>query len=173
MERPNPSGENGWLSDKAWASILEMSRNLPAFNGLDKDFEKNTADWERIYNSLKPQSLKDPWPGQWNDLTVFRRTIVMRMIRPDKVIPCIVKLIKKEKELGKSYVLPPPFDLAKSFSDSTNKTPIIFVLSPGADPMSELQKFSAVKNIKADSLSLGQGQSEKAKIKIAQAQEQQ
>jgi len=155
MERPNPTGDNGWLSDKSWASILEMSRNLPAFNGFDKDFEKNITDWERIYNSLKPQSLKDPWPGHWNDLSVFRRLLVMRIIRQDKVIPSIVKLIKKEKELGKSYVLPPPFDLAKSFSDSTNKTPIIFVLSPGADPMSELAKFSAVKNIKADSLSLG------------------
>ncbi len=97
----------------------------------------------------------------------------MRIIRQDKVIPSIIKLIKKEKELGKEYVQPPPFDLAKSFSDSTNKTPVIFVLSPGADPMSDLDKFSKIKNIKIDSLSLGQGQSEKAKIKIAQAQEMQ
>jgi dynein heavy chain len=59
-------------------------------------------------------------------------------LRPDKVIPAIIKLIKKDKELGKAYTSPPPFDLAKSFSDSTNKTPVIFVLSPGADPMTEL-----------------------------------
>lgn len=26
MPRPNPTGANGWLSDKAWISILEMSR---------------------------------------------------------------------------------------------------------------------------------------------------
>jgi dynein heavy chain len=57
-------------------------------------------------------------------------------------VPAIQKLIKGEKELGKSYINPPPFDLAKSFTDSTNKTPIIFVLSPGADPMSELQKLA-------------------------------
>jgi dynein heavy chain len=86
--------------------------------------------------------LKDPWPGVWNELSLFRRVIVMRILRPDKVIAAIQKLIKKEKELGIRYITPPPFDLAKSFSDSTNKTPVIFVLSPGADPMSELQKLA-------------------------------
>jgi len=78
-------------------------------------------------------------------------------LRPDKVIPAIIKLIKKDKELGKAYTSPPPFDLAKSFSDSTNKTPVIFVLSPGADPMTELQKLSELKKVRWSSLSLGQG----------------
>lgn len=65
MERPNPCGESSWLSDKAWASILEVSRVIPAFHGFDRDFEKYLSDWERVYNSPKPQSLKEPWPGQW------------------------------------------------------------------------------------------------------------
>lgn len=79
----------------------------------------------------------------------------MRLIRPDKVIAAIRQLIKKEHELGKSYVNPPSFNLAKSFSDSTNKTPVIFVLSPGADPMSELSKLAEQKRIRWKSLSLG------------------
>lgn len=54
MPRANPSGDNGWLSDKAWVSILELARVLPAFVGFDKDFEKYLGDWERIYNSLAP-----------------------------------------------------------------------------------------------------------------------
>ena len=82
---------------------------------------------------------------------------MLRILRPDKVIAGIQKLIKKEKELGKSYITPPPFDLAKSFTDSTNKTPVIFVLSPGADPMSELQKLAEQKKVRWKSLSLGQG----------------
>jgi hypothetical protein len=54
MERPNPSGNNGWLTDKAWINILEMAKVLPAFHGFDKDFEKYITDWERVYNSPKP-----------------------------------------------------------------------------------------------------------------------
>jgi len=138
MDRPNPAGESAWLSDNAWCNILEMARVIPAFHGFDRDFEKFLPDWERVYSSPKPQSLKEPWPGQWQDLTLFRRLMVLRILRPDKVIPGIVKLIKKDTQLGRSYTLPPPFDLSKSFSDSTNKTPVIFVLSPGADPMTEL-----------------------------------
>jgi len=33
--------------------------------------------------------------------------------------------------------------MEKSYEDSNNKVPIIIVLSPGADPMSELQKLAA------------------------------
>jgi dynein heavy chain len=71
LRRPNPTGDNGWLSDKAWASILEMSKNLPAFNGFDIDFEKHLSDWERVFNSAKPHSIKEAWPGKWNELSLF------------------------------------------------------------------------------------------------------
>lgn len=79
----------------------------------------------------------------------------LRVFRPDKVIQVIQKLIKKEKELGPAYIVPPPFDMEKSFSDSTNKTPIIIVLSAGADPMGELLKLGDVYKQRIQSVSLG------------------
>lgn len=62
----------------------------------------------------------------------------LRVFRADKVIPIIKKMITDDKELGPQYIIPPPFDMDKSFQDSTNKVPIIIVLSAGADPMAEL-----------------------------------
>jgi dynein heavy chain len=39
--------------------------------------------------------------------------------------------------LGEKFIIVPIFDLAKCFSDSTMITPLIFVLSPGSDPVSD------------------------------------
>jgi dynein heavy chain len=63
---------------------------------------------------------------------------MMRILRPDKVINMIQKLVKKEKELGPQFIMPPTFDMERSYLDSRNDFPVIIILSPGADPMSDL-----------------------------------
>jgi len=63
--------------------------------------------------------------------------------------------------MGQKYIEPPSFDLADSFKDSTCCTPLIFILSPGTDPMTSLIKFAQDKKISQTDLitiSLGQGQ---------------
>lgn len=71
-----------------------------------------------------------------------------------------------DQEMGKFYTNPQPPEMNELYNNSTNKAPIIMVISPGADPMSEIQKFSASKKIAVDSLSLGKGQDKKATDQI-------
>jgi hypothetical protein len=47
--------------------------------------------------------------------------------------------------------------MERSFLDSQSHVPIIIVLSPGADPMAELQTLAKSKNAKVVGISLGQG----------------
>lgn len=86
LDRPNPAGEGSWFSNISWAGFLQMSRELKVFEGFDKDMEKNIKFWEEVYASANPQSDDFVWPGKWNELTILHKSIVMRLLRPDKVI---------------------------------------------------------------------------------------
>lgn len=46
------------------------------------------------------------------------------------------------RNLDKSFVEPPPFDLGASFSDSSPKIPLVFLLSAGSDPTASLFMFA-------------------------------
>eukprot|EP00976_Prorocentrum_cordatum_P099489 1191862-Prorocentrum_minimum.AAC.2 len=44
-------------------------------------------------------------------------------------------------ELGQKYIEPPPFDLGECYKEASVISPLIFVLSSGADPMADLLKL--------------------------------
>uniref|UniRef100_A0A8B9ZYI3 Dynein axonemal heavy chain 12 n=1 Tax=Anas zonorhyncha TaxID=75864 RepID=A0A8B9ZYI3_9AVES len=152
-KNPDPS----WLPDKSWDEICRASE-IPALKGLRNHVTENIGEWQKIYDSKEPQSF--PLPEQWNNtLNELQKMVILRCLRPDKIGPAITTFVTDK--LGKKFVEPPPFDLTKSYLDSNSTIPLIFVLSPGADPMSSLLKFANDKEMvgnKFQSISLGQGQ---------------
>lgn len=81
--------------------------------------------------------------------------MLIKVIREEKLAQAIKKYIGAK--IGKEFIESPPFDLEGSFIDSSNGTPIIFVLSPGADPIANLIELAKQKNMQArlKTLSLG------------------
>uniref|UniRef100_A0A8B9L9M7 Dynein axonemal heavy chain 12 n=1 Tax=Astyanax mexicanus TaxID=7994 RepID=A0A8B9L9M7_ASTMX len=149
---PNP--DPNWLQDKSWDEICRAS-DLPGLQGLRYP---PFCHFLPIYDSKEPYNT--PLPKPWCDkLSDFQKMIIYRCLRPDKIEPAISNYITGK--LGKKFVEPPPFDLSKSYNDSNSTIPLVFVLSPGADPMASLLKFANDKNMGGanfKSISLGQGQ---------------
>ena len=66
--------------------------------------------------------------------------VVLKSLRPDRITVAIQNFIIEH--LGRQFVEPPVFNLAKSFKDSNISTPLIFVLSTGSDPVSDFLRFA-------------------------------
>ncbi|XP_015730364.1 dynein heavy chain 12, axonemal isoform X3 [Coturnix japonica] len=153
FKNPDPS----WLTDKSWDELCRASE-IPALKELRSNITENTGEWKKIYDSKEPENVPLPEPLN-SALNELQKMIILRCLRPDKIGPAIATFVTEK--LGKKFVEPPPFDLTKSYSDSNSTIPLIFVLSPGADPMSSLLKFANDKEMvgsKFQSISLGQGQ---------------
>ncbi|XP_064448835.1 dynein axonemal heavy chain 3 [Mirounga angustirostris] len=151
---PNPAPE--WLSEKAWAEVVRASA-LPKMKGLKEHLEQNAEEWKLIYDSTWPH--EENFPGSWNFLKGLERMVVLRCLRPDKIIPAIREFIAEH--MGDVYIEAPTFDLQGSYNDSSCCVPLIFVLSPGADPMAGLLKFAddlGMGGARTQTISLGQGQ---------------
>jgi len=158
---PNPCK---WLGDLEFAetykNIYGLSQ-LESLKGFDKFFMENDEKFKEIFDSNEPENL--PIPGDWDaKLDYFQKMIILKSIRPDKV-PFAVQNYVAEK-IGKQFIVPPTFSIAKSFKDSSVTIPLIFVLSPGSDPVTDFKRFAEEMNMskKFDTISLGRGQDKKA-----------
>ncbi|XP_033114673.1 dynein heavy chain 3, axonemal-like isoform X5 [Anneissia japonica] len=143
LENPFPNPAPSWLSDKSWSEIVRVSP-LTAFDDLMMHVRANLSEWKKLYDSTSPHTCEIPQP--WNEkLNSIQKLIILRIIRPDKIVPAVQNFIVSR--MGQAYIEPPTFDLAKSYADSTYATPLIFILSPGADPLAVLMKFAAEKGL--------------------------
>ncbi|KAG8212765.1 hypothetical protein J437_LFUL019724 [Ladona fulva] len=62
--------------------------------------------------------------------------------------------------LGKQYLFPPGFDIAKSFMLSKQNSPLLFILVPGINPVSDIFNYASSQDMHAhlEVISLGEGQ---------------
>jgi dynein heavy chain len=96
--------------------------------------------------------------------TLLAPLVLTRVLRKDKLITSVRAFVKRF--LGATFVEPTPFDLEGCYNDSTNDSPLIFVLSSGANPMEALLKAAAARGKRRGMkvVSLGQGQGPIAEI---------
>jgi len=106
--------------------------------------------------SEDPQLI--PLPPLYEDrLNSFQKLMLIKTLRDEKLIHSFKAFVAAE--LGPQFIESPPFDLDGACTDATNITPVIFVLSAGADPIADLIAIAKSRGMdtKLKIISLGQG----------------
>eukprot|EP00928_Gymnodinium_smaydae_P068050 TRINITY_DN5109_c0_g7_i1.p1 TRINITY_DN5109_c0_g7~~TRINITY_DN5109_c0_g7_i1.p1 ORF type:complete len:4115 (+),score=1184.64 TRINITY_DN5109_c0_g7_i1:176-12520(+) len=144
--------------------LCEAHSDTTNFKNLCQEIKKGGA-WQAFCNSENPQNEK--LPGQWEEkLTPFQKMLVVKSLK-ENLLTIAIRLTVAA-ELGEFFTESPPFDLAGAFNDSKATTPLIFVLSAGADPTEYLLSLAQEKGYgeRLHFISLGQGQGPKAEALI-------
>jgi len=139
---------------------------------MEKDAPNRFKDW---YNELCPEDQKLPLDWKKLDNMPFQKLLVLRCLRPDRITIALGNFIRNNLPYGPEYI---DMDqkctfadiLEQAFDDSDPNTPIFFILSPGADPVKEVEKICRKRKIEPGkgffTMALGQGQDEIAKRRI-------
>uniref|UniRef100_A0A8C3EY43 Dynein axonemal heavy chain 9 n=1 Tax=Corvus moneduloides TaxID=1196302 RepID=A0A8C3EY43_CORMO len=156
--QPGVTSPVEFLSDHSWGGIKALS-SMEEFRNLDRDIEGSAKRWKKFVESECPE--KERFPQDWKNKSALQRLCIMRALRPDRV-PCALRDFVEEK-LGSKYVVGRSLDFATTFEESGPGTPMFFILSPGVDPLKDVEKHGkklgyTFNHRNLHNVSLGQGQ---------------
>jgi dynein heavy chain len=169
IRRPkNASQENTveWLPNAAWQSVCALGE-FPDFAKLPQDIHEASSRFMEWFNHTTPETEKLPLDWAGLDKTPFLKLQVLSCLRPDRMTVALYSFIRNALPNGSDFVdcdaeLNSLSILGASLDDTDPSIPIYFILSPGTDVMSDLDKQANergfVKGESYHNVSMGQGQ---------------
>ncbi|XP_069880965.1 dynein axonemal heavy chain 10 isoform X1 [Dipodomys merriami] len=148
-----------WLSDQGWEDIILLSEMFSEeFGQLPDDVEDKLTVWQEWYDLDSLEQF--PFPlGYDKNITPFQKLLMLRCFRVDRVYRAVTDYVTIV--MGEKYVQPPMISFETIFEQSTPNSPIVFILSPGSDPASDLMKLAERTGFGGNHLkflAMGQGQ---------------
>jgi dynein heavy chain len=148
-----------WLSDSNWNNACDLASNIERFKTLTDDIQKKPIritikDLEVNVNSIDGENQHE----YEKNLPDFDKLMLIKNFAEDKVVQAVTLFVAQN--LGQVFVESPATDLNTLYKDMSCRTPLVFILSTGSDPMGSFLRFAkemAMSN-KIQSISLGQGQ---------------
>ncbi|KAH0629591.1 hypothetical protein JD844_011790, partial [Phrynosoma platyrhinos] len=156
--QPGVTSPVDFLSSQSWGGIKALS-SMEQFHNLDRDIEGSAKRWKKFVESECPE--KEKFPQEWKNKSALQQLCMMRALRPDRMTYAVRDFV--EEKLGSKYVLGRSLDFATSFEESGPAIPMFFILSPGVDPLKDVEKHGkklgyTFNNRNFHNVSLGQGQ---------------
>jgi dynein heavy chain len=146
-----------WISETGWKDLQLLKTFDPNLSSICDDLKRSGPEWQAWYDKETPETETMP-NGYTDKLDIFKQVLLIRCTRPDRMINATKTFIAMK--ISEYYVQPPSLVYEKVFQQSNEKMPIVFILSPGADPLSDVARMGEEKGFsgpKFKFVSLGQG----------------
>ncbi|XP_055843876.1 dynein axonemal heavy chain 6 [Episyrphus balteatus] len=149
------------MTSQEWSLCCFMDQSFPEFKGLCEDVKNkitiNIDEFKEVFNFGKS---KNKSIINWNaQLSNFQKLMLVKAFRKEKFTSCVSAYVRST--IGSYFVdISGGSQLKNVYLDTSNITPLVFVLSSGSDPMAGFLKFAEEMQYtdKFYSISLGQGQ---------------
>ena len=154
-----------WLPESIWPKLKALE-TMSRFKGLGDNMQSESEEWNMWFDNEKAEIAKPP--GEYETkLTAFDKMILLRVMRPDRFLYSLSIFIAES--MGKEYVTQKSVSMQATYQETSNKTPIFFVLFAGVDPTPWVERLGKeVKNRQFVNISMGQGQEAPAEATMKQ-----
>jgi dynein heavy chain len=153
------------ITESAWDSFYYLDTHFSDFQGICQDITTNSSSYHTF--SGYPNPFTTPFPDKCRfskaKLSDFHKVLIIKLLRQERALYSLEAFV--EKMMGSYFVGSPEVKMETIYAESDSRTPIIFVLSQGADPRSAIEKLANELNMTESMrpISLGQGQGAIAK----------
>ena len=166
-------GSKGDKKPKEYLNLLAITRRK--FNESHMYFQrlvdKMNTEPEKFKSFYNAQDAENyiPYEDLYNHnkkLVAFLKLIFVRAMREDRTIIAATQHFIPTILEDKDFLNPYPEEIKDIYNITNERMPILFLLSAGADPSTNIENLAKKKNKHIDSVSMGEGQLEVAVSKV-------
>lgn len=151
------------ISPSQWELLSNLTQCSAKFALLEKELQNDDSFFLQWMNSQTPE-LEQPTSMTANEFDTFHKLCLMRIFRPEHCYKTVKHFISET--MSNEFVSSPVLNYEKIFLNSSSETPILLLLSNGADPFPNIKRlgehFGFAAPQKLHMVALGQGQGQKA-----------
>jgi dynein heavy chain len=162
-----------WLTNESWLNTLQLSMDYLPFKSITSDLESNESAFVPWYSDNEPEKFPVPIVEARTTeaeqvVLDFNRLLLVRSLRVDRTLLAVNDFIKRTDAIdlngtrlpvmGTKFTDPATDTVESVLADMEATTPVIYLLSAGADPTDSIEQMARRKRKTVDCVSMGEGQ---------------
>jgi len=163
-----------WMTNESWLNTLQLSMSNIQFKSIVEDIERNESAFLPWYTDNEPEKYPVPvvearFQGEEEVSANFNRLLAVRCLREDRTLLAVNDFIRKTDAItlqeggrlpamGPKFVDPVTDTVESVFREMESTTPVIYLLSAGADPTDAIETMARKKRKQIECVSMGEGQ---------------